>query len=243
MADFLAGRPDFFRQAFGNPSTNYAVTSYGAFVQDHFSLLPHLTLDIGVRYDFEHLPAGFNEDTNNFSPRIGLAFSPSPRWVLRAGYGIFYDRQILANLNRAIEENGVSGFEQVANGSVAANLFQGAGGGPLISPAAGIAPSIFRPDPRLATPYSQQTSLGAEYLIAHDLTASVNYLFVRGVKLPRTVNVNLLPPTVLTLQNAASLGVSNPTPQQIGTRSFRSGAQQSSLQRHLLVGRFSQFDL
>ena len=80
-----------------------------------------------------------------------------------------------------------------------------------------------------ATPYSQQANLGAEYLIAHDLTASVNYLFVRGVKLPRTVNVNLLPPTVLTLQNAASLGVPNPTAQQIGPKfSVRGAAIQPS---------------
>jgi outer membrane receptor protein involved in Fe transport len=34
--------------------SNYAVTSYGAFFQDHWTLLPRLTLDIGVRYDFEH---------------------------------------------------------------------------------------------------------------------------------------------------------------------------------------------
>jgi Carboxypeptidase regulatory-like domain/TonB dependent receptor/TonB-dependent Receptor Plug Domain len=222
-ADFFDGSPASFRQTFGNPGTNYAVTSYGAFVQDHISLLPRLTMDIGLRYDFEQLPAGFNEDTNNVSPRIGLAFSPTPRWVLRAGYGIFYDREILANLNRAIEENGVSGFEQVANGSLAANLFQGAGGGSLISPAAGIAPSIFRPDPRMATPYSQQASLGAEYLIAPNLTASVNYLFVRGVKLPRTVNVNLQPPIALTRQNAASLGVLDPTLQQIGREFFGPG--------------------
>ena len=94
----------------------------------NISLLPRLTMDIGLRYDFEQLPAGFNEDTKNVSPRIGLAFSPTTRWVLRAGYGIFYDREILANLNRAIEENGVSGFGQVANGNLAANLFQGAGG-------------------------------------------------------------------------------------------------------------------
>jgi hypothetical protein len=223
LADFFAGSPDSFRQAFGDPGTNYAVTSYGAFVQDHISLLPHLTMDIGLRYDFEHLPAGFNEDSNNVSPRIGLAFSPTARWVLRAGYGIFYDREILANLNRAIEENGVSGFEQVANGNLAANLFQGAGGGSLISPAAGIAPSIFRPDPRMATPYSQQASLGAEYLIAPNLSASINYLYVRGVKLPRTVNVNPLPPIVLTPQNAASLGVPNPTPQQMGSEVFGPG--------------------
>jgi outer membrane receptor for ferrienterochelin and colicin len=222
-ADFLAGTPDFFIQAFGNPSTNYAVTNYGAFVQDHFSLLPHLTLDLGVRYDFEQLPAGFNEDTTDFGPRIGLAFSPSPRWVLRAGYGIFFDRQILANLNRAMVENGASGFEQVANGSEATSLFQGAGGGPLISLAAGIAPSIYRPDPRFKTPYSQQISGSAEYLIAHDLTASISYLFVRGIHLPRTVNVNLLPPTILTIANAASLGVADPTTQQIGREVFGPG--------------------
>jgi outer membrane receptor protein involved in Fe transport len=229
LADFLSkGTPDSFRQAFGNPGTNMAATSYGVFVQDHFYLLPRLTVDLGLRYDFEHLPGAFNQDTNNFSPRIGLAYSPGSRWVLRAGYGIFYDRQVFANLNRAIAENGVSGFEQVANGSVAATIFQGAGGGPLLLPAAGIAPSIFRPDPRLATPYSQQTSIGAEYLIAHDLTASVNYLFVRGVKLPRTRNVNLLPPTVLTPLNATNLGVPNPTLQQIGREVFGPGRNDPS---------------
>ena len=223
LADFMAGLPDTFRQAFGNPGTNDVVTNYGAFAQDHITLRPRLTMDIGLRYDFEHLPAGFNEDTNNISPRIGLAYSPGHRWVLRAGYGIFYDQQPLANLNRAIAENGTTGFEQVANGNAAASLYQGAGGGPLTSPAPGIAPSIFRPDPRLATSYSQQASLGAEYLINPDLTVSVNYLFVRGVKLSRTRNINLLPPVVLTAQNAASLGVPNPTPQQIGREVFAPG--------------------
>jgi hypothetical protein len=223
LADFFAGRADSFRQAFGDPGTKDAVTSYGAFVQDHLSLLPRVTLDLGLRYDSERLPAVFNQDTTNFSPRVGLAFSPGRRWVWRAGYGIFYDRQVLANLNRAIAENGTHGFEQVANGTLAASLFQGAGGGSLISPAPGIAASIFRPDPRLTTPYSQQSSVGAEYLIASDLTASINYLFVRGVKLSRTRNANLLSPIILTLQNAGGLGVLNPTPQQIGREVFGPG--------------------
>jgi len=58
-----------------------------------------------VRYDFECLPAGFNQDTNNVSPRIGLAWSPSPQWVFRAGYGVFFDRYVLTNLTRAIEKS------------------------------------------------------------------------------------------------------------------------------------------
>ena len=100
------------------------MTSYGAFLQDHWSATRTVTIDLGLRYDFEHLPAGFNQDTHNFSLRVGLAWSPLARWVFRAGYGVFFDRYVLANLTRAIETNGLQGFEQVANGSVAASLCQ-----------------------------------------------------------------------------------------------------------------------
>ncbi len=219
LAYFLAGNPDQFRQAFGNSNVDFPLTSFGGFVQDHWSLARQLTVDLGARYDFEHLPAGFNQDTNNASPRVGLAWSPSPKWVLRAGYGIFFDRYVLANLTRAIEKNGARAFEQVADG-IAARLFAVAGGGPLAGPTPGIAPSIFRPDPRMAAPYSQQASAGAEYLLAKNLTLRADYLFVHGVKLPRTLNVNLLPPVVLTLANASSLGIPNPAPQQIGREVF-----------------------
>src|SRR6266404_5927137 len=223
LGDFLAGNPNQFRQAFGNSNVYFPVTSFGGFVQDHWSLARQLTVDLGVRYDFERLPAGFNQDTNNVSPRIGLAWSPSPKWVFRAGYGVFFDRYVLANLTRAIEKNGSQAFEQVADGNAAAGLFSTAQGGPLAAPASGIAPSVFRPDPRMATPYSQQASAGAEYLLAKNLTVRSDYLFVHGVKLPRTLNVNLLPPVVLTFANASSLGVSNPTPQQIGREVFSPG--------------------
>jgi hypothetical protein len=220
LGDFLAGNPSQFRQAFGNSNVDFPVTSFGGFVQDHWSLARQLTLDLGVRYDFERLPAGFNQDTNNVSPRIGLAWSPSPQWVFRAGYGVFFDRYVLANLTRAIEKDGSQAFEQITDGNVAATLFAAAQGGPLVAPVSGIAPSIFRPDARMATPYSQQASAGAEYVIAKNLTLRADYLFVHGVKLPRTLNVNLLPPVVLTVANAPSLGVPNPTSQQIGRDVF-----------------------
>lgn len=223
LTDFLNSRPGQFRQAFGNPTVDLPVTSVGAFLQDHWSLTRRLTLDLGVRYDFERLPSLFHQDTKNVRPRVGLAWSPSSRWVLRGGYGIFFDRYVLANLARALEKNGTNAFEQVADGAAAASLFSAARGGPLGAPAPGIAPSIFRPDPNLATPYSQQVSAGAEYLLEKNLALSATYLFVRGVKLSRTVNRNLLPPVVLTPANAASLGVVGSTPQQIGRPVFGRG--------------------
>src|SRR5882762_4908548 len=74
LGDFLAGNPNQFRQSFGNSTVDFPVTSFGGFVQDHWSLARQLTVDLGVRYDFERLPAGFNQDTNNISPRVGLAW-------------------------------------------------------------------------------------------------------------------------------------------------------------------------
>ena len=220
VPDFLAGNPAEFRQAFGNAAFSDPATSLGVFAQDHWSLARHFTVDLGARYDFERLPAEFDQDMNNVSPRIGLAWNPSAKWVLRSGYGIFFDRYILANLARAVDKNGLNGFEQVAQGNAAAITFAAAQGGSLSAPAAGIRPSIFRTDPRLATPYSQQASVGVEYLLAKDLTVRADYLFVQGGNLPRTLNVNLLPPVALTLANAASLGIPNPTAQQIGREIF-----------------------
>lgn len=223
LADFLAGNSDQFRQTFGNPRVDFPMTRYGAFLEDHWSATPQLAMDLGRRYDFARLPAGFNQDINNLSPRLGLAWNPLTKWVFRAGYGAFFDRYVLANLSRAIETNGIHGFEQVVNGSAAGSLFLAAQGGPQPAPSVEIAPSIFRPDPRLATPYSQQASAGAQYLLAKNFTVRADYLFVHGVKLPRTINVNLLPPVILTLGNATSLGVPDPTAQQVGRDVFTLG--------------------
>jgi len=46
--------------------------------------------------------------------------------------------------------------------------------------------------------------------------AGVNYVLVRGSKLLRSQSINLGPPTVLTRENAAALGVAAPNPQRIG---------------------------
>jgi hypothetical protein len=194
LAGFAAGRPDEFRQAFGTVTTSLGVTSFGAFATDKWSVTQKLTLDAGVRYDFESLPNGFHEETEHFSPRIGLAYHAAHSWVLRAGYGIFCDRYVLASLNPALQKNGTNGFEQVVAGDAASALFQSTGGGALALPMPGISPSLYGVDRNLATPYSQQSNFAVEHLLARDLTASATYLFVRGVKLPRTRNINLLPP-------------------------------------------------
>ena len=227
LDDFAAGRPAIWRQAFGSPSTQFGVTSFGAFLQNQWRATPQLTLNLGGRYDVEHLPSPFRTDKNNFSPRLGLAWSPSKEWVVRAGVGLYYDRLPLAFLNRAVQKNGVQSFEQVATDGNAAAIFALTSGGRALTPFTGIAPSIFRADPKFVAPYSFQANAGVERLLSKDVTVRADYLFTRGVHLPRTRNVNLLPPVVLTDLNAPSLGfltpTSRPTPQQLGRLVFGPG--------------------
>jgi hypothetical protein len=194
--------------------------SIGGFFQNQWRATTHLTLNAGLCYDVARLPSPFRTDVNNFSPRFGLAWSRSDRWVVRAGLGLYYDRLPLAFLNRAIQKNGIRAFEQVATQADAAQVFVATGGGRLPSPIAGIAPSVFRADTYFETPYSAQANLGVERLLSPNVTVRADYLLTRGVHLPRTRNINLLPPVVLSAANATALGVPAPTEQQLGRLIF-----------------------
>ena len=69
---------------------------WGFFVQDQWRLTPKLTVNYGLRWDFETgLGAFVNPDYRAFQPRVGFAYSPDSKTVIRAGYGIFYDRYTL----------------------------------------------------------------------------------------------------------------------------------------------------
>ncbi|MDQ3919841.1 MAG: TonB-dependent receptor [Acidobacteriota bacterium] len=223
LDDFANGRPALWRQSFGDSRTRFGVTSFGAFLQDQWHASSHLTLNLGARYDVERLPQPFRTDADNFSPRLGLAWSPSSEWVVRGGFGLYYDRLPLAFLNRAIQKDGGRAFEQVAADADAAAVFTATQGGRALAPLAGVAPSIFRADPNFVTPYSIQSNAGVERLLTPDLTVRADYLYTRGVHLPRTRNVNLPPPVALNAANAAALGFPSPTPQQLGRPVFGPG--------------------
>jgi hypothetical protein len=70
----------------------------------------------------------------DLAPRIGLAYSPSPKWALRAGFRVFFDRYLLAAVNGAFEKNGLEAFEQVADGQAATQIFQSELGGSALCP-------------------------------------------------------------------------------------------------------------
>jgi hypothetical protein len=91
--------------------------SWEFFAQDKWKINHRTTLSIGVRYDLEIIPIdetgnplfangqSYPVDKNNFAPRIGFtrAFDDQGRSVLRAGYGMFYNRTILGAIDDALE--------------------------------------------------------------------------------------------------------------------------------------------
>ena len=220
LADFLTGIPEEYIQSFGNVGTRFSATRYAGFLQDHWNLSHRVTFDVGLRYDFEQLPESIPQSATNFAPRVGIAFTPSANWVFRSGFGIFYDRYLLAAVNRVSEWNGVSGFQQIAYGALAQQVFKNAQGGTPGAPLAGIAPSMFARSPNLSMPYSEIASAGFERQLSTNTTVSTTYLFSGGVKLPRTVNVNLPQPAILTSTNAANLGFSTVLPQELNRPVF-----------------------
>jgi len=121
------------------------------------------------------VPTGHQE----CQPLAGLAYQAAPGWILCAGYGIFFDRYVLANLTRALQKNGINAFEQVLEGSAAAS-FPGRQRRAADRADCGLSPSIHRPDTGLATLYSQQTSFSVEQQIARDLTHRERFLPLRA---------------------------------------------------------------
>jgi len=213
---FLAGRPDSLRQVLGATTVDTTSTHAGAFLQDHWTVASQLTLDAGVRFDGDTLPANLNIHDWQWGPRAGAAWTPRPKWVVRGGIGVFADRLVLSALEPALLVNGVQGSEQLVEGRAASQLFSAPGNQSVPLAIPGIAPSIYSAQPGSWHPSSRQANIGLERELSSNLTASVNALFVQGRQLPRTVNVNLSPPVPLSTANAAGLGIDSPTPQQLG---------------------------
>ncbi|MGI8989347.1 MAG: TonB-dependent receptor domain-containing protein [Bryobacteraceae bacterium] len=195
------------------------------FAQDDWKVTQHLTLNLGLRYDYSPSaiegrnrlanfnPAGagslvfasdgsldkralVNSNTNNWGPRIGFAYSPLPKTVVRGGYGIFYtiferfgsENQLslnppyLINNTPAVPSNATAPVFFLKNGFPANFLDPAALNLKLVR--------IRAVNPNLPTPSVQQWSFGVQRELSSGLTAEVNYVGTKSTHLDVLSDLN-----------------------------------------------------
>jgi Carboxypeptidase regulatory-like domain len=90
LTTYQLGVPYSYIAQRGDGRTLFLEKVVGLFVRDEIRAGANLTLDFGLRYDFQN----YFHDLDNFAPRFSFAYSPdeSHKTVLRGGAGVFYDR-------------------------------------------------------------------------------------------------------------------------------------------------------
>ena len=119
LESFALGQYNIFSQASGNPTFAFGVPYYGFYVQDSYRALPQLTLEMGLREDFQIYPQPAENPAfpltgqypNQFlrvAPRLGFAWQPLPKTVVRGGFGIYYTNMNGLNYRNAVVSNGLA---------------------------------------------------------------------------------------------------------------------------------------
>jgi carboxypeptidase family protein/TonB-dependent receptor-like protein len=195
---FLAGTYSGFTQTFGDPVVSQTNPNVGMYVQDEWSAAPGLTLNLGLRYDLQFLHT-VDTDSNNLSPRVGFAWSPSMHheWLIRGSAGLFFDRVPLRPVANAILSAGnTTDLSNLRQPSVS-NIVPTQAGAPTfpdILPARVLTTTLVdftTMDSHLQNAYSTQASVEVERSLGHGRTVSVGYLYLRGSDLLMSVNQNV----------------------------------------------------
>jgi hypothetical protein len=183
-----------------------------------------------LRYEYEQLPSPFNNlinpsvpqtghmpsDTNNFGPRIGIAWDVfgNGKTSLRAGYGVYYGRVINSTIYSALTSTGAAASQ------LSFTIFPTVTGG-APNPSAPPFPEIINPatppppssglgvvyfDSHFQLPQIQQTDLSIQRDVGWNTVVSVSYLGSFGRSLPDFVDTNISQANAGTVTYTVSTG-------------------------------------
>lgn len=199
LANFLSGTYNNagYTQTFGDTQVAQGNTNLGLYVQDEWTATSRLTLNAGLRYDLQWLET-IDLDTNNVSPRVGFALTPTAArdLVIRGSAGVFFDRVPLRALANALLSAGnTTDLAQLRQRNV--SLTPGQAGSPvfpnvLAAPQASVTLFNLTTMQRdLQNAWSRQANLEVERQVGRVGTASVGYSYLRGEGLLMSINQNV----------------------------------------------------
>jgi hypothetical protein len=208
ISAFLTGTANFFSITHGNQSSSIAEGALGFFVQDNYRLLPNLTVESGLRYEWNMPPqerygrfivfdpasaslkrlddgAGviYHQNNKNFEPRIGLVWDPfhDGKTAIRAAYGMFVD-QPMTSLVTGTAGNPPLATPLTLTGAIP---FENAID---LARAAGLAPVTI--DTHFKNPYVQSWNFNIQRELRNAVALTVGYFGSKGTHLILRRNLN-----------------------------------------------------
>ncbi|HUA85819.1 MAG TPA: TonB-dependent receptor [Bryobacteraceae bacterium] len=228
IADLLLGDPysSSVSRSFGglmaSDVTGFRTSSLDFFAQDDWRVTPHLSLNLGVRWEYNsptidkynhlstfdpNVPGDiktaspsqqnlYDTSKKQFAPRFGFAYTPfGNNTVFRGGYGVFWDEKLLnILLTPALSPPFVVplSFNPSSNGVPNINLANPYGG--TSTPPV---PSATWLESPFKQGYVQQWSFNVQRQLPGDMGLTVGYVGSKGTHLDREYNANLPEPSPL----------------------------------------------
>jgi hypothetical protein len=249
LSNFLTNTPAGFNATVPGTLTPRALrqTIVGGYLQDDWRVLPHFTLNVGIRYEMASVPTEVkgelstlrsltdaqphigspyfsNPTLKNIEPRLGFSWDPfkDGKTAIRGGYGIFDVLPLPYEFNII----GPLAAPFLLSGSTS-NLPQGSFPGGAFG-LIGVDPTTLRQayvEPHPKRDYVQQYNFNIQREFGRNLTGMVAYAGSHGVhQVFRADDVNMVLPTL------TSMGYVWPTPAGSGQLLNPSVGQISALQ-------------
>jgi outer membrane receptor protein involved in Fe transport len=205
---FLAGTGNSFSITLGDRSSAIIQSALGFYVQDNYKVRQNLTLELGLRWDWNVTPTErynrfvvfddstrslirvgsgvddvYQQNNNNFQPRIGIAWDPfnDGKTSVRAAYAILTD-QPTTNVVTPLASNPPLATPLAVSGPV---TFTNA---VVVAGLAGLAPNNVHRG--FDNPYVQSWNLNIQREIGRDFAVTAGYFGSKGTHLRISRNIN-----------------------------------------------------